>query len=1005
MIGKTISHYRIVEKLGEGGMGIVYLAEDTKLGRKVALKFLSRGAALPEDEHRRFINEAQAAASLNHANISTIYEIEESDEGPFIAMEYIAGDNLSDRIADGPLPVEESIEIAIQVLKGLDQAHSQEIVHRDIKSANIMIKKNGTAKIMDFGLAKLADRTRLTREGAAPGTVAYMSPEQAQGKDVDHRSDIWSSGAVLYEMITGRQPFAGEYEQAMIYSILNDPPPPPTSVRTGIPMELERIALKALSKDPGERYQHADGMIADLRALRRKSAAGVSTAESAGTSAAGAVSPPAAKSHRFRSTGIAVSLIIAMLAVIFVIRPLFFGSELVAGQRPIAVITFENRTGDESYDYLSAAIPNLLITSLEQSRRLQVMTWERMQDLLEQTGREGTEIIDKDLGFELCELDGIDVVVVGSYIRAGSSFAIEAKVMDVRTKKLLHTASTEGDGVESILKSQIDELSGDITRDISRLSTPELSEPISGITTTSMEAYNYYLKGIEYADRWLRRDAEIHLERAIELDSTFAAAYIRLSFIKYQMLETETADSLLSKAMHFADATSEKDRLRIEAEYAKKMENDPEKAIGIIEERIRRFPREKESYLTMLNWKRGQGMYSEAIEYGLEALELDPLYKDALNGMGYTYLDLNEYEKALEYFERYAAVSPDDPNPWDSMGDCLYRLGRIDDSKASYRKAFEKSPDFFTSKMCLSYLYMMEGEVDSAIYWVESAARDTWYPAMKSIALIYSSIYMVAQGRYREAEQMERTAYKSLQKSTNPRRETFILRFSPWRLYRMGRFDESIESIDRYRRRVEELGLEIPIPAEISMISLQGLNAIAQDRIDDAKAADENMKTLVSSLKTVEERNLMRMVRRMPTLLEAEVLLADGRPADAIAYMAQRDTMYIPILSYAQAGYYNMPSYQDVVARAYVRLGDNAKAIEEYERMLTFDPESADRRVLVPVYLYRVAVLYEQEGRYDLADAHLERYLDIMKHADEGIFEVEDAKRRLEKLRSSSSLQ
>ena len=984
-------------------MGVVYLAEETKLSRKVALKFLSRRMALPEEEHKRFINEAQAAASLNHANISTIYEIEDSDKGPFIAMEYIAGDNLSDRIAGGPLPIEDSIELMIQVLKGLDQAHHQEIVHRDIKSANIMIKSNGTAKIMDFGLAKLADRTRLTREGAAPGTVAYMSPEQAQGKDVDRRSDIWSAGAVLYEMITGQQPFTGEYEQAAIYSILNDDPPAPTSVRTGVPMELERITLKAMSKDPGERYQHADGMISDLRALRRKSIEGKTTERSVSqvSQPAGTTDEPK-KPHRLRTVGIAVGVIAALLILVFIIRPLFFGSELVAGQRPIAVITFENRTGDESFDYLSAAIPNLLITSLEQSRRLQVMTWERMQDLLQQTGRDKTEVIDKEIGFELCELDGIDVVVVGSYIRAGNSFAIEATVMDVRTKKLLHTASTEGDGIESILKSQIDELSEDITKDVSRLRTPEESEPVSEITTASMEAYNYYIKGVEYTNSWLRRDAEIHLERAIELDSTFAAAYAWLGYIKYTMLENNTGDSLLTRAMRFANRASEKDRMRIEAEYAKRIEDDAEKAAGIMEERIDRFPMEKESYLTMLIWKRGQNKHREAIEYGEKALKLDPLYREALNGMGYVYLDLNEYEKALEYFERYVTVSPDEPNPWDSMGDCLYRLGRIDDSKASYMKAFTISPDFFSSKMCLSYLYMMEGEVDSAIYWVDSAAEDNRYPAMKSIAMIFSSQYMRAQGRYREAEEMEKSAHESLQRSTNPRKETFILRFSAWRLHAAGKIDESNEALDLYKRKTEELGLGIPIPAEIANITLTGLNAIAQDRTDDARAAAEDMETLLSSPEYTENINLARMVRRMPTLLEAEVLLAEGRPADAIAFMAERDTMYIPILSYAQAGFYNLPSRQDVVARAYVRLGDNLKAIEEYERMLTFDPESADRRILVPVYLYRVAVLYEEEGRYDLASEYYERYLNIMYRADEGIFEVEDAKRRLEKLRRSS---
>ena len=949
-------------------MGVVYLAEDTKLNRKVALKFLSGRMSLPEEERKRFVNEAQAAASLNHANISTIYEIEDSDEGPFIAMEYIDGENLSDRIAGGPLPVDDAVELAIQILKGLDQAHEQNIVHRDIKSANIMIKQNGTAKIMDFGLAKLADRTRLTREGAAPGTVAYMSPEQAQGKDVDRRSDIWSAGAVLYEMITGRQPFAGEYEQAVIYTILNDDPDPPTSVRTGVPMELERIALKALSKDPGERYQHADGMIADLRALRRKSIEGKTTDSSAvQQSQPAAPAKEAKKPHRLRTAGIAIAVIAALLIAIFVIKPLFFGSELVAGQRPVAVITFENRTGDESFDYLSAAIPNLLITSLEQSRRLSVMTWERMQDLLQQTGRERTEEIDKELGFELCELDGIDVVIVGSYIKAGNSFAIEAKVMDVKSKKLMHTANTRGDGIESILNSQIDDLSRDITRDMSRLRIPEQNEPITEITTNSMEAYNYYLAGVDLYTRFYHRDAGLELERALEIDSTFASAYLYLGLVKARLLDNATADSLITMAMKYAGRSTEKDRLSIEAGYANRIEDNLEKAIAILEKQLLKYPKEKYSYLTLAIWKRSQGKFKESIRMLERVLELDPLYPDALNMMGYAHLDILEYDKALEYFERYASVKPDDANPWDSMGDCLYRMGRIDESKDSYRKAIEISPEFYTSRMCLSYLYATEGDLDSALYWIDSSIELAWSPGMKAIGMVFSSGYLRMQGRFREAAELEDKAHECLLRSTHPLRQTFIRRFKIWRLMEEGRFDESMEAIDYYTSLLEELEIEMPVPAEIAVITSRGLNAIAKGRPDDARRAVEEMNALLSSPSFEEHKTLARLVRRMPILLEAEVLLSEGRPAETIAFMAAKDTMYTPVLTYGEVGFYNIPIKQDVVARAYVALGDNAGAIREYEAMLTLDPSSADRRMLVPIYLYRVAVLYEEEARYDLA--------------------------------------
>ena len=319
-------------------------------------------------------------------------------------------------------------------------------------------------------------------------------------------------------------------------------------------------------------------------------------------------------------------------------------------------------------------------------------------------------------------------------------------------------------------------------------------------------------------------------------------------------------------------------------------------------------------------------------------------------------------------------------------------------------KAIEINPKFYSSRMCLSYLYAMEGDLDSALYWINSSIESAWSPGMKSVGLIFSAGYMRAQGRFKEAEKQEELAHEYLMKSTHPLRQTFLKRFRIWRLHEEGRIDESIETIGSYMNLMEELDIEITITAEIALITYRGLNAIAQGRIDDARRAVEDMNALLSRPSFEEHKNPARMVRRMPVLLEAEVLLAEGRPADAIAFMAAKDTMYTPTLTYSDVGFYNIPFKQDVVARAHVALGDNASAIREYERMLTLDPSSADRRMLVPTYLYRVAVLYEEEGRYDLAIEHLERYLEIKKHADDGIAEVEDARRRLEKLRRSSSI-
>lgn len=277
LIGKTVSHYKILEKLGEGGMGVVYKAEDTRLKRLVALKFLSPQTVGGEEGEKRFVSEAQAAAALDHPNICTVYEIDQAEGQTFIAMAYLDGVSLKEKLDEKPLKLEDALDLAIQIAGGLQEAHEKKIVHRDMKSSNIMVTTKGQTKIMDFGLARQVGKTMITKEGTSMGTAAYMSPEQAQGEAVDHRTDIWSFGVILYEMLTGRLPFRGDYEQAVVYSILNEEAEPVTGLRTGIPMELERIVNKAMSKNREERYQNVNDMLVDLRAVRKGLEADTST--------------------------------------------------------------------------------------------------------------------------------------------------------------------------------------------------------------------------------------------------------------------------------------------------------------------------------------------------------------------------------------------------------------------------------------------------------------------------------------------------------------------------------------------------------------------------------------------------------------------------------------------------------------------------------------------------------------------------------------------------------
>ncbi len=669
MIGKTISHYKILEKLGEGGMGVVYKAEDTTLKRAVALKFLPQETTRRPEAKARFLHEAQAAAALNHPNICTIYEIGEADDQTFIAMALIEGESLRDKIGGGPLKLDKAIDLAVQIAEGLAAAHGKRVVHRDMKPGNVMVTNEGRAKIMDFGLAKSPGQTRVTRTGTTTGTIAYMSPEQSRGEDVDHRTDIWSFGVMLYEMVTGQRPFRGDYEQAVVHSILNDEPEPITGLRTGVPIELERIVAKAMAKRPGERYQHVDDMMVDLRGLTKKLEARTEIAP--------------ARQVAEESPGPAPG------------EP---ASPVPEGPaRPIIVVGFKNQTGDTAYDYLREAIPNLLITNLERSRHLQVTTWERMHDLLKQIGKVDVEFIDRELGFELCRMEGVDSIVLGSFTKAGETFATDVKVLDVGTKRLLGSTNAKGEGVASILRSQIDELSKDISGKVGK---PERAAESSGlavvdVTTSSMDAYNHFLRGRACWEKLYYADAVQSFERAVEIDPTFAAAHLYLGWSHLLSGNTNAGNGAIVTAKQLAEKATEKESLLIEAVYATYIERDYEKARHIWHVMRDKFPREKLVHLWLglaRYWVYGR---EEELIAGLNrTLELAPNDGQALCTLAYLYAYAGDFERALEYAERYASVLPGDANPVDTVADIYFKMGRLDEAVIKYEEALAIKPDF-----------------------------------------------------------------------------------------------------------------------------------------------------------------------------------------------------------------------------------------------------------------------------------------------------------------------
>ncbi len=955
-----ISHYRILGELGAGGMGVVYRAEDTKLGRAVALKFIAPQGIESAEEKARFLHEAQAAASLSHPNICVVHEIDEADGRLFMAMEYVEGESLKDRIGRGPLKIDEALDIAAQIAQGLDAAHRKSVVHRDVKPANIMIEAGGLVKIMDFGLAKMSGLSKLTKAGTTLGTTAYMSPEQARGEDADHRSDIWSLGAVIYEMAVGRTPFKGDYEQAVLYSILNEAPEPLTALRTGVPMELDRIVAKALAKDPAERYQHADELIADLRALKKGREAGA--ASRAGTARATPLPGPAPGVRRswkrYSKMLVALCVAAALVTIYFLLRPVLFGGAIATGRHPVAVITFENQTGDPQYDNLKKVIPNLLITSLEQSKYLQVVTWERLRDLVKQAGKHGVEDIDADLGFEICRREKIEAIVIGSFTKLGDRFVTDIKVLDVGSKGSLAVAKADGRGLESI-PEQVDELSRQISRGVglSERKIEEAQRPVIDVTTSSIDAYTYYLKGRDALERLYSEEAARNCAKAIEIDSTFAMAHLILGKTHERAFNGTEAARSYSRALHHAGKATERERLMIAAQYAESVEDDREAAIRIYRELLEKYPREKYAWHFLGRLYRLNGIYREDIACQESALELDPAFGAALNELAYAYLRMENYEKSLEIFRRYITLAPGEANPYDSMGEAYFGIGSLDEAARMYEKAFALKP-MLGSAVMLAYLCGMRGDFREGLSWIEKDMRREKLSGELVVDHIWKAAYRMYLGDFDEALEDARRAFALADSTGNIGMSGVAIQAQGAVLFEWGRLEEAREHF-RERYVVPGYDMERVPYATAYRECYLGLIDAAKGDMRSAREAAGRLEALLPAIRSDSPVNGVRATNWL-AILKAEISLAEGRPDDAIRFMTNDFKLRVPSAS-PDLFYSNVPVSQDALARAYAAKGDLVRAIAEYRRLLTFDPTSKDRRLKNPRYEQRLAKLLEKQ--------------------------------------------